>query len=84
VSGDICVVVNGFDDEFGEFHVFVIEGAILYVFAAHMRGRYNRDRLRAGDRVGVSLMVGFGLSVCKGLCCSALYLSLKESFKPIL
>ena len=25
VSGDICVVVNGFDDEFGEFQVFIIE-----------------------------------------------------------
>ena len=44
-----------------------------------MRGRYNRDRLRDGDGVGVSFMVGFGLSVCKGLCCSALYLSLRES-----
>jgi len=49
-----------------------------------MRGRYNRDRLRVGDGVGVSFMVGFGLSVCKGLCYSALYLSLRESFKPIL
>ena len=34
VSGDICVVVNGFDDEFGEFQVFVIDGEILSVFAA--------------------------------------------------